>query len=442
MADAQGDRSDIRVETNEISPVIRELTVEVAAKRVDAAFGKVVRQLARTARVKGFRPGKVPAAVIKQIYGASLGEEIERALVGETLPEAVELAELQPVVEPQIEAEPPVEAKPFRYKARIEVKPVIELPELSAISGSRPGVEVGEDRVLTELEGLREHHAHWIEEPEETAAENGHQLTIDFVGTVDGVAFEGGSAEGIELELGSGRMIPGFEEQLVGVRSGEQRDLQVTFPDDYGNAELAGKDAVFATTVTAIKRRELPALDDDFAKDIGDFETLDEVRDKIREGLEAQQRKSSDEALHRSLLDDLVTRTSFEVPPTLVERQLEHRIQQFEQQLKGRVPDADLAARVAQLREEGWDDARRRVQEALLLECVAREAGLEASEEEIDARLDEMATAQGMDAKVVREMAKAQGWRTAIGAEVVDRKALEHLIEHASVEEVEASQDA
>lgn len=442
MAESQADRSELRIDTQEISPVVREVAVEVAAKRVDAAFGKVVRQLARTARVKGFRPGKVPAAVIKQIYGGSLGEEIERSLVAETLQDAIERAELQPVVEPQIEAEPPVEGKAFRYKARIEVKPAIELPELSALSGSRPKVEVGEDRILTELEGLREHHAAWIEEPEETEATNGHQVSIDFVGTVDGVAFEGGRAEGVELELGSGRMIPGFEDQLLGARSGEQRELQVTFPDDYGNAELAGKAAVFATTVTAIKRRELPELDDDFAKDIGDFETLDEVRDKIREGLEAQQRQSSDEALHRSLLDDLVTRTSFEVPPTLVERQLEHRVQQFEQQLKGRVPDTDLNARVAQLREEGWDDARRRVQEALLLESVAREAGLEASDEEIDARLEEMATAQGMDAKVVRDMAAAQGWRTAIGAEVVDRKALEHLIEHATIEEVEASGDA
>jgi trigger factor len=442
MAEAETDRNDIRIDTNEISPVVKELTIEVDAKRVDATYTQAVKQLRKSARVKGFRPGKVPVNVIKQMYGASLDEEIERSLVRETLSDAIELAELRPVVEPQVEAEPPVEGKVFRYKARIEVKPQIELPDLTALSGSRPAVEVGDDAILTELESLRERQVNWIEESEEVVAEFSHQVTIDFVGTIDGVAFEGGSAEGVDLELGSGRMIPGFEEQLVGAKSGEERDLEVDFPDEYGNDELAGRAAIFAAKVTAIRRRELPELDDDFAKDIGDFETIEDVRDKIRENLRAQLQQSSDEKLHRSLLDDLVTRTSFEVPPTMVERQLESQIKQFEQQLEGRVPEPDLRARVAQMREEGWDEARRRVQEALLLETVAAQAELEANEEEIDARLDEMAEGQGVDAKMMHDMANAQGWRHAIGAEVVDRKALAHLVEHAEITEVEASEDA
>jgi trigger factor len=438
MATNETGGDDIRVEAQTISPVVCELTIDVEAKRVDRAFGRVVNELRRSARVKGFRPGKVPASVLKQMYGSSLGEEIERELVRETLPRAVEQSALEPVVEPQIEADPPVEGKSFRYKARIELKPAIELPDLTAVSGARPRVEVGEDEVLMELEKLRERQQTWIEEPEETEAAEGHQVTIDFVGTLDGVAFEGGSAEGVELELGSGRMIPGFEEQLLGAKSGEERNLDVTFPADYGNPELAGRAAVFAARVTAIKRPELPELDDEFAKDLGDFETLDEVRDKIREALEAQRRQASDQALHRSLLDDLVTRTSFEVPPSLVERQLESQIRQFEDQLRGRVPDTDLRARVAQMREEGWDQARRRVREALLLEAVARTAEIEATDEEIDARLDEMALSQGIDVERMRALATAQGWRAAIAAEVVDRKALDQLVEQAQIRETDA----
>jgi len=441
MAEVETDQTDLRIDANEISPVIRELTIEVEVARVDAAYVDVLKQLRKTARVKGFRPGKVPIHVIKQMYGGSLGEEIERSLVQSTLAAAVTSAGLQPVVEPQIEAEPPVEGKMFRYKARIEVKPEIELPDLEALSGSRPSVEVGDEAILTELESLRERQVHWVEEAEDAVAEDGHQVTIDFVGTIDGVAFEGGSAEGVDLELGSGRMIPGFEEQLVGAKSGDERDLEVAFPGDYGNDELAGKAAVFAAKVTAIKRQELPELDDDFAKDIGDFDTLDDVRDKIRENLRAQLQQSSDEELHRSLLDDLVTRTSFEVPPTMVERQLESQIRQFEQQLQGRVPEPDLRARVSQMREEGWDEAGRRVREALLLETVAQQAGFEASEEEIDARLDEMAAGQGVDAKKMHDMAKTQGWRHAIGAEVVDRKARAHLVEQAEITDVEASEE-
>ncbi len=442
MTEIESGRSDLRIETNEISPVVRELAVEVEATRVDAEYAKIVKELRKTARVKGFRPGKVPVNVIRQMYGASFGEEVERALVRETLADAIELSALQPVVEPQIEAESPVEGENFRYKARIEVKPEIELPDLAALSGSRPTVDVAEEKILTELENLRERQVNWVEESEEIAAADGHQVTIDFKGTIDGVAFEGGSAEGVDLELGSGRMIPGFEDQLVGALSGEERDLEVPFPEDYGSEELAGKTAVFASKVTAIKRRELPELDDELAKDVGDFETLDELRNKIREGLQEQLQRSSDETLHRSLLDDLVTRTSFEVPPTMVERQLESQVQQFEEQLKGRMPEADLRARVAQMREEGWDDARRRVQEALLLETVAKQVELEASDEEIDARLGEMATAQGVDAKMMQDMAEAQGWRHAIAAEVVDRKALAHLVEQAEITEVEPSEEA
>ncbi len=437
MAEQATATREVRVEKNVISPVVSELRVEVPSGRVDAAYERVLQELRKGARVKGFRPGKVPTHVIKQIYGPQLGEEVERVLVNQTLPEAVEQAEIVPVVEPQIEAEPPTAGQDFRYTARIEVKPAIELPDLASLSGSRPVVKVGEDELLVELERLRERQASWIEEADATLAGLGHQLTIDFSGTVDGVAFEGGSAEGVELELGSGRMIPGFEEQLVGARSGESRPLDVTFPAEYGNAALAGKAAVFATRVTAIKRRELPELDDDFAKDLGDFTTLDEVKRKLHESLETQRRTASDRALERSLLDDLVTRTSFEVPPTLVARQLESQVQQVEQQLRGRLPEGDLRMRVAQLREEGWDDAKRRVQEALLLESVATRATLVASEEEIHARLDEMAASQGFDAKLMHDLAKAQGWHAAIAAEIVDRKALAHLIEQARISDVE-----
>lgn len=438
MAELETAMRDVRVEKNVVSPVVSELSIEVSAGRVDAAFDRVLQELRKGARVKGFRPGKVPTHVIKQLYGPQLGEEVERLLVNQTLPEAVEQAEIVPVVEPQIEAEPPVAGQEFRYKARIEMKPAIELPDLASVSGSRPAVTVGEEEVLLELEQLRERQATWIEEPEATLAAQGHQLTIDFTGTVDGVAFEGGSAEGVELELGSGRMIPGFEDELVGAKSGESRPLHVTFPTPYGNAALAGKAAVFATKVSAIKRRELPALDDDFAKDLGDFETLDEVKRKLHESLESQRRSASDRALERSLLDDLVTRTSFEVPPTLVARQLESQVQQLEQQLRGRLSESDLRMRVAQLREEGWDEAKRRVQEALLLESVATRATLVASEEEIHARLDEMAQSQGFDAKLMHDLAKAQGWHAAIAAEIVDRKALAHLAEHARIRDVEA----
>ena len=179
MAELETAMREVRVEKIVVSPVVSELSIEVSVGRVDAAFGRVLQELRKGARVKGFRPGKVPTHVIKQLYGPQLGEEVERVLVNQTLQEAVEQAEIVPVVEPQIEAEPPVAGQEFHYKARIEMKPSIELPDLASISGSRPAVTVGEEEVLLELERLRERQAAWIEEPEETLATQGLSLRGD-----------------------------------------------------------------------------------------------------------------------------------------------------------------------------------------------------------------------------------------------------------------------
>ena len=269
----------LRVETTETSPILRTLEVEVDADRVRKAYDRAYRDLAKGARIKGFRPGKAPRSVLERVYGASLAEDIERQLVGETLHEAVEQSGVEPVAEPAVESNAPTEGEPFRYVARVEVRPPIELPTLVGLPATRPSVVVEDEEVEGELASLQERRATTVDAEDGTAAESGSVVVVDYVGRIDGEAFEGGTSEGATIELGSGRLVPGFEDQLLGAVAGEERQVSITFPDDYPSEDVKGKDAVFDVKVVGVKRREKPALDDEFAKDIGDeFDSLDELK--------------------------------------------------------------------------------------------------------------------------------------------------------------------
>jgi trigger factor len=419
------------------SAILKVLSVTVAAERVDKAFDRTYKNLAKEVRVKGFRPGKAPRSVLERMYGASLPDEIERMLVAETLADAIELADLAPLVEPGIDAGRPEPGAAFSYEARIELKPEIELPDLEGLPAKRPPVRVGDEEVLTQLESIRERMAPVLEQPEGTAAEIGHIVVMDYVGRVDGEAFEGGSAKGQEIELGSGRFIPGFEDGLLGAMAGEDRQVEVDFPEDYGHAELAGKHAVFDVHVEAIKKREPRDLDDEFAKDLGDFETLDDLRARIRSDLEAERKNAADQMLRHTVIDALIERTDFEVPPGIVERQLAHQIESFRREYEHQVPAEVMQSQLVRMAEDGREAAARRVREAFLLEAVAKSREIEIGDEDVDVRLDEMAEQRGVPPAELKKIARDQGWHEAIRSELVDQKALEYLTENAEVEEVE-----
>jgi trigger factor len=424
---------EISVKTEETSSVLRTVHVTVDRARVRKTFDKTYRDLGRTAQVRGFRKGKVPRSVLQKLYGASVPEEIERTLVSETLEQAIAAAGVEPVSRPEVETHTPDADVPFEYTLRVEVKPTIELPDIEGLPATRPAVEVDEKEIEQRLERERQGKANLIEEPEECEAADGHTLTIDFNGRMDGEFFEGGSAEGVDLELGSGRMIPGFEEQLKGAKAGDQVLVQVSFPEDYGSEELKGKDAEFDCTVHTLRRSAVPELDDEFAKDVGEFETLDELRQSYRAEMVEQRQHQADHALHRSVVDTLIERADFEVPPGVVERQLETQIESMKQQFGGQLPEEILNQQLARMREDGRPEAERRVRESYLLEAVVQQEGIEVAEEEVDARLEEMAEAQGVESAQMREFAEQQGWRGAIQAELAEKKALSYLASKAEV---------
>jgi len=427
--------------TREEGAVQRTLEVEIAAEPVKKAFGRVLRDFGKQARVRGFRPGKAPRSVIQKLYGGSVAEEVERWLVGQTLERAVEESGVSPIVEPTIDAPPPVEGEPFTYRIGMELKPEIELGDVVGLPGKKPVVTVEDEAVDRELESMRERAAVMAEEPEATEAAEGHTLTIDFVGRVDGKPFEGGTAQGHELELGSGRFVPGFEEQLEGAKSGEDKSVEITFPDDYGNAELAGKKASFDVHVVTIRRRDVPELDDEFAKDLGEeFESLDELRAKVLGDLERNAEQRAKSELERSVVDALIDQNEFEVGPGLVDRQLQNRLQGAHQQLEASIPNEQLHQQLGRWREEWRPQAEREVRETLLLEAVAKTQGLEVDDADIDAHLEEMAAEQaGHDAEGLRKLYEDRNLMDGLRAQLADRKALAWLCDEAKVEEVSDS---
>ncbi len=436
MSDASQADENVQVDVHEEREGVRTLEVEVRAERVGAAFEQAWQQLARRVRVRGFRPGKTPRSVLRKLYGASVAEELERTLVAQTLPVALTRSGLEPVSEPAVDAAPPTEDAAFRYRARVEVKPEIRLPDLSGLHARRPPVEVAEEDVERELERLRQAHAVLVEEPEDTAAARGHVLTIHFEGRVDGEPFEGGSGDQEALELGSGHFLPGFEEQLEGVGAGGRRTVRVEFPEDHPKPELAGKKAEFEVEVRAVRRREVPALDDELARDVGDFDSLDALRAEVRRRIASALERQSRAVVRRTLLDDLIGRTPFEVPPGAAAQRLQRRLAMARREMAGRgLPGPALEAQLARGEEEWRPEAEREVREQWLLEAVAREHGLEAEPAEVEERLEALAREEGVPAARLRRAYGEAGLLEGLGARVREDKAVEFLLRTAKVEE-------
>jgi trigger factor len=424
------------VSASEPSAVLRSLAIEVEESGVRDAFERVYRDLARSVRIKGFRPGKAPRAVLERMYGASVREEVERLLVSQTFAAAVERSGIVPVVEPDIEAEPPQLGQAFRYTAQVEVKPKIELPDLDGLPATRPLVQVRDDEVEGEIEALRQRRAPLEDEPEEARAGRGSVLTLDYEGRIDGQPFEGGSAEGAQVELGAGRLVAGFEEGLEGARRGEAREVGVTFPEDYPAADLRGKHAVFSVNVRALQRRRVPVLDDAFAKGLEEegVETLEALRARLREMLLARRERAADEALHRSLLDALIERAPFEVPPGLVERRLAQRLRSAHDQLESVMGHDELHARMDEWRVAWRPEAERDVRESLLLEAVAEQQGLGIGDAELDERIQRMAHDQGIAPERLKKLYQERGLVEGLRMRMRDEKALEFLTSRAKVE--------
>ncbi|MFI8575076.1 trigger factor [Rossellomorea aquimaris] len=409
------------------------LTIEVEAAKVneglDAAFKKVVKQV----NVPGFRKGKMPRGMFEKRFGVeSLYQDALDFILPEAYAKAIEETGIDPIDRPEIDVEQMEKGKDLIFTATVQVKPEVKLGEYKGLEVEKMETEVTAEDVEAELTSLQEKQAE-LAVKEEGKAEEGDTVTMDFEGFVDGEAFEGGQAENYSLELGTGQFIPGFEEQLIGVASGEEKEVEVNFPEEYHAAELAGKPATFKVKVHEIKAKELPALDDEFAKDADEeVETLAELKEKIEKRLQESKKNEAETAVRETLVNKASENAEVEIPEVMVTAEVDRMMQEFEQRLQMQGMNLDLYFQFSGQSEEDLkgqmkEDAGKRVRTNLTLEAIAAAENLEVTDEEAEEEVNKMAEQYNMSADNIKQ---ALGGLDTLKADLKVRKAVEFLVEN------------
>ncbi len=424
-----------RLEDNKI-----KLEIEVSEEEFEEALKKAYSKVVKEVNLPGFRKGKVPRKVLESRFGPEiLYQDAADYILPQAYRSAIEEENIEPINEPEIEVQQIEKGKPFIFTAVVEVKPEVKLGAYRGVEVESEEEEIDEETVDEHIEGLRQQHARMVDvedKDREAAAED--LVLIDFCGYIDGEPFEGGEATDYSLEIGSNTFIPGFEEQLIGMKVDEEKEIKVTFPEDYRNEDLAGKEAVFQVTLKQIKQKELPELNDDFVKEISEFDNLEDFKEdkanKLRENAEQKART----ALETAVIEKVSENAEVDVPETLVERQLDNMLQEMEQYLRYQGLDLEKFLEVTQkkeedLREEQREEAEKRVKANLVLDAIIKEEGLEASEEELQEKIEELANQYGDSPERVREVFEKQGRLDMIREEIRMRKLIDFLVNEAEV---------
>jgi trigger factor len=424
---------EMQVNVSRLSPVLVEFDVEVGVGRVTTELEKAYSQVARTAKVSGFRPGKAPRKVLSHLYGARIAADVAQKLVDETFPQAVTDQKMQPVTSPAVETQGVEENKPFSYKARVEVLPEITAVTYEGLGAKRPKVEVTDEAIDKELDGVRR--AHSTLEPPKAArpSANGDTVTMDFTVSVDGEVIEDAGATDLPMELGGGTLLPQIEEAVLGKSSGETSSAEVPMPAQHPHPKLRGKTAKFAITVKDIKERVLPAADDEFAKDVGEFETLVALKDDIKKKLEAQAKEASDNQLAEQLVLELVKANPVPVPPSLVERQM--RLTEQEILNRARSQGQRVTGLGEELRGKLVEDSEIKVRAGLLMAEIAKKEGIQIGNEELENGMKELAEQTGQPLAKVKAQYKDQKKREMLIGMILENKVLDIIEAKAKIEE-------
>ena len=429
----------MNLDVEETGALERRLKVEVPTADVDRAFDAFYRGLSKTANLKGFRKGRIPRAVLERHYAPQARGEVLQSLVRDTLFEAIERAGLDIVSEPRLDPDDaPTQGESFRYGATVEVRPEIELSQVEGLKLA--AVELPEpegDPVEAHLQELRERQAALSEEAEDVAAAGGHVAVVDFEGTIGGEPFEGGSGTEASFEIGSGRAPEAFEAGLVGMRAGESRTFEVEFPRDevYERSGVAGRTAEFHVLLRGLKRKDLPELDDELAKDVSEFDTLDELRADLARRV-AESREAELRRLRRQrAVEALVAANPFPLPRSLVDAEVEARIARLLQGLGDRFSEDERAALVERWRGDFRAPVERDTALSLLAPRIAESREIRVSDEEVDGEIDGIAEREGHPAKELRRAYRERDGIERLRAAMLQEKVIEYLLSEAAPED-------
>ncbi|TFJ93967.1 trigger factor [Lentibacillus salicampi] len=410
------------------------LTFDVSADEFDKALDQAFKKVVKDVQIPGFRKGKVPRKIFESRFGVeSLYQDAVDLLLQDAYANAIEETGIEPIEQPEVDIDQIEKGKDLIFKATVNVKPEVTLGEYKGLEVEEQSVEVTDEDVEHEIEHQREHHAELIVK-DEGEVEEGDTVVMDFEGFIDGEAFEGGKGEDYSLEVGSGQFIPGFEEKLIGKTSGEETEITVTFPEDYHAEHLAGKEAVFKVVIHDVKTKEMPELDDEFAKDVDEeVETLDELKKKTKENLQSQREQEADNEKRETLIEKASENAEADIPKPMVETELDRMLQEFEQrlQMQGMTMDMyyqfsgqDSDALKGQMRE----DAEKRVKTNLTLEAIFNAENLEVTDEDVEEELSKMASMYGTEVDQLKQM--LGGNADALKEDLKARKSIEFLVEN------------
>lgn len=429
----------MKVTTEKIDAHKTVLEMEVPQAEVAKAIDRACQKLAAKVNVPGFRKGKVPRKILEMRLGkeAILDEAFDLLAPG-AYSQALKEQDIEPVSRPEIELVTLKEDQPLVFKATVVVKPEVVLGEYKGLKVTKPPVEVSAADVDQQLENLRNRHAKMVV-VEDAALQKGDFAIIDFEGFIDGAPFKGGDAKGYPLEVGSGSFIPGFEEQIIGAKAGDEREVKVTFPADYFVAELAGKEAQFKVKINDIKRKELPEIDDEFAKDVGEADTVEELKASIENRLKQAAEERAEREFRTGAVKAAVANVAVDVPEVMVESQVETMLQDMDVNLQNRgmslakyleYAKTDIDALRASYREPALSS----VKTDLMLDAIAKTEKVEVKPEDLEAEIAVMAAGYQAPADEVRKIIMQEGRVDSLARSVLRKKAAELIIDSATAE--------
>ncbi len=426
----------MKVEVETVDPVRRRLAVEVPAEEVRDEMERAFSELGRSARVRGFRPGRTPRPVLEQLFGDRVRAEVFGKLIQQSYEEALRERGLSVVSEPQIVTEKAEPGAALRYSATVEVRPEVEAQNYTGLEVERALAPIADADVDAFLERLRESLAQLRPIEDRTQLRRGDVATIDYEARRDGKVV--GRGESRVLEIGRGAFTESFDEQIEGVEVGSTREFAVTYPADHSNPDLAGQTIQFRVTVKALASKEMPALDDDFAKDHGECDTLAALRERVRQRLEAEAAQRADEAVRAALIDRLIQGNDLMVPEAMVHRRSHALAEDFLHSMRNpKLPQRDERGVVERLSAELEPRAREQVKAALLLEAVARQEHIEIGEPDLDSEIEAMVAQAGNAGERVRALYRDEGARNALRTRLLQQRALELVASRATITTVE-----
>ena len=382
------------------------VTVEVGAEEFEAAVAKAYAKARNKLSIPGFRPGKAPRKMIEKLYGAGVfySDAVDIALP-EAYTQAIGQSGLDVVGYPEIEiVDDKIDENGFTFKATVAVYPEVKLGEYKGLTAEKEEIKVSADDVKERLNEMAERNARLVSV--DRKAKKGDIAVIDFEGFKDGVPFEGGKGENFSLELGSGSFVPGFEDQVIGMKAGEEKDIDITFPENY-HADLAGKAVVFKVKVHEVKEKEVPAMDDEFSKDVSEFDTLKDLKADLKKKITEERQKDADRVFEENLMNQVAENITADIPDVMVENQAHQYLDNFKAQISRQFPYEEYKKMTgmddAKLLEEAKEPALRQVKMDLATAAIIKAENIEASDEDVEAEFTKMAEQFGMDVEMVKK---------------------------------------